>query len=248
MLPQLSPAGHDLAGVHPHTFGVPPPPHVCGDVHDPQGIVPPQPSGTVPQLSPAGHDRAGVHPHTFGVPPPPHVCGDVHDPPQASVPPQPSEMVPQLSPAGHDVLHPHTFGVPPPPHVCGGVHVPQPMVPSQLSDTVPQLSPLGQVLAGPVLVHLPWALLQSCCTVHVRPDTVIVSPGVTPSLQMSPISPQSRSYQPSGGPIVLARPTSVSVAASASSCDAVVVEFSSAVAFTPQPTAQALVYSSIMTP
>ena len=36
-------------GAHPHTLGVPPPPHVSGSVQMPQFTEEPQPSGTVPQ-------------------------------------------------------------------------------------------------------------------------------------------------------------------------------------------------------
>lgn len=51
--PQATPAGQVVAGVQPQTFGVPPPPHVCGAVQLPQFSVPPQPSETVPQLAPS---------------------------------------------------------------------------------------------------------------------------------------------------------------------------------------------------
>ncbi len=89
-----------MIGVQPHTLGVPPPPHVCGEEHDPQMTMPPQPSGIIPQLSGAGHVVSGVQPHTLGVPPPPHVWGAVHGGPQVTMPPQPSGMVPQSSGAG----------------------------------------------------------------------------------------------------------------------------------------------------
>ena len=36
----------------PHTLAVPPPPQVCGDVHEPQVSVPPQPSLIEPQFFP----------------------------------------------------------------------------------------------------------------------------------------------------------------------------------------------------
>jgi hypothetical protein len=57
---QSSNAGQLVAGVQPHTLGVPPPPQVWGALHVPQLRVPPQPSGTVPQLSPAGQLAAGL--------------------------------------------------------------------------------------------------------------------------------------------------------------------------------------------
>jgi hypothetical protein len=50
-------------------------------------------------------------------------------------------------------------------------------------------------MAGPVLVHFPCWLLHSSCTTQVRPETVMVSPGL-PSSQMSAISPQSLSLSP----------------------------------------------------
>src|SRR5690349_9512138 len=60
-LPQSSPAGQAVAGVHePHWLAFPPPPQVLGAVQLPQASMPPQPSGTVPQSSPAGHVVAGM--------------------------------------------------------------------------------------------------------------------------------------------------------------------------------------------
>ena len=50
----------------PHTFGVPPPPHVSGEVHDPQVKVPPQPSEIEPQFLPRAAHVVGVQA------PPPH--------------------------------------------------------------------------------------------------------------------------------------------------------------------------------
>jgi hypothetical protein len=62
-VPQVCPAGHDVAGVQPQTPGIPPPPQVSGAVQVPQLMVPPQPFEAVPQVCPAGHDVAGVqHP------------------------------------------------------------------------------------------------------------------------------------------------------------------------------------------
>jgi hypothetical protein len=92
-------------------LALPPPPHVCGALHEPQAIVPPQPLGAVPQFCPAGHVVAGVQPHTLALPPPPHVCGALHEP-QAIVPPQPSGAVPQFCPTGHVVAGVHGFAQP----------------------------------------------------------------------------------------------------------------------------------------
>src|SRR5262245_48106272 len=46
--------------VTPQTFGVPPPPQVCGRVHVPQSRVPPQPSAIIPQFAPAAAHVVGV--------------------------------------------------------------------------------------------------------------------------------------------------------------------------------------------
>lgn len=63
--PQLLPAGHEVSAVQPQTFAVPPPPHVCGEVHaGPQLTLPPHPSGIVPQLLPAG--QVVRHPQVTG--------------------------------------------------------------------------------------------------------------------------------------------------------------------------------------
>lgn len=100
-VPQFAPAAeHTAAGsgrVHPHLFGVPPPPHVSGATHvfASHARVPPHPSVTVPQSSPAQADDFdfGVQPHRPGVPPPP----------QKSVPPH----------EPHDTVPPHPFGADP---------------------------------------------------------------------------------------------------------------------------------------
>jgi hypothetical protein len=128
----------------PHTFAVPPPAHVCGDVHVPQlatvRIVPQLSAAiTCPQFLPRRVQNAAFvsagHAHTFAVPPPAHVCGIVHVPQLATV-----RIVPQLSAAITcpqflprrvqnaafvSAAQPHTLAVPPPAHVCGIVHVPQ---------------------------------------------------------------------------------------------------------------------------
>jgi hypothetical protein len=145
--------------VQPHRFAVPPPAHVCGDVHVPHEVTvraAPQLSfpDTVPQFFPTRVQNAAsvsaVQPHTLatdGVAPP-HVCGAVHVPHEATVrdAPQLSAAVtlPQFLPnrvqnAGSvSAVHPHTLatdGVAPP-HVCGAVHVPQ----FTAVRVVPQLS------------------------------------------------------------------------------------------------------------
>src|SRR6185437_13727378 len=121
--------------------------------------------------------------------------GAVHVP-QLIMPPQPSESGPQVSPAGQLLsgVQPHSLAVPPPPQVCGDVQVPQLMV-VQPYGAVPQFWPPAHVGAGPVLVHLFCALLQSSCTYQVRPETVIVSPAL-PLSQMSPISPHLLKLSP----------------------------------------------------
>lgn len=89
----------------PQTLAVPPPPHVCGDVHAPHDEtvrVAPQLSVpvTVPQFLPRREQKpvsdSGVQepPHTLGVPPPPHVMGDVQVPQEVTV-----RETPQLSAA-----------------------------------------------------------------------------------------------------------------------------------------------------
>ena len=52
----------ETADAPPQTFGVPPPPQVCGAVQEPQLKVPPQPSGMLPQLSPWAAQVVGVQP------------------------------------------------------------------------------------------------------------------------------------------------------------------------------------------
>ena len=80
---------------------------------------------------------------------------------------------------------------------------------------------------------------------------MIVSPGLAVS-QMSPISPQPLLLSPQAAGAAYSgctsSPMSVSVVASASSCDAVSVEFSSAVALNPHPVEQPPVNSSIIAP
>jgi hypothetical protein len=109
IVPQLSFAGHDVTGVHPHRFGVPPPPHDLPAGHMPQSIVLPHPSDTIPQSAFCDAQLAGTHastpppPHTFGTPPPPHVSGAVHVP-QFNVLPHPSTMLPHVAPCAAHVV------------------------------------------------------------------------------------------------------------------------------------------------
>jgi hypothetical protein len=60
-LPQLAPAAAHVTGVQPHWFGVPPPPHDSGALHEPQLRAFPQPSETVPQSAPSSAQVFGVH-------------------------------------------------------------------------------------------------------------------------------------------------------------------------------------------
>jgi hypothetical protein len=143
--PSLEQNAVSVSVVHPHTFAVPPPPHVApvpAQVpHDATVRVEPQLSSpvTFPQFLPRRAQNAAslsaAHPHTFAVPPPPQVAGAVHAPhePTARLAPQLSLAVtlPQLFPrrvqnaASVSAMQPHTFAFPPPPHVAGAVHVPQ---------------------------------------------------------------------------------------------------------------------------
>src|SRR5262245_13214725 len=59
------------SSVQPHTFGVPPPPHVSGAVQAGQLTVCPQLLIAVGHLLPPQALPSSVQPHTFGVPPPP---------------------------------------------------------------------------------------------------------------------------------------------------------------------------------
>jgi hypothetical protein len=71
----------------PHTFGVPPPPHVCPCGHVPQSIAPPHPSAMEPHVAPACWHVRGVHgllTQTLFW----HACPFGHGP-QSRMPPQP---------------------------------------------------------------------------------------------------------------------------------------------------------------
>lgn len=59
-VPHVWPPVHVVEGVHPQTFGVPPPPQVCGDLQLPQLSVPPQPLEIVPQVAPCAVQVVGV--------------------------------------------------------------------------------------------------------------------------------------------------------------------------------------------
>ena len=136
--PQFLPASlhstSSVFGVHPHWLGTPPPAHVCGAVHVPHDIVPPQPSGNTPQFLPPGQLVAGVHPHLLAVPPPPHVCGATHVPHeptprgrlQLSVPATlPHSAVNREQKARSlSLMQPQTLADSTP-HCCGKMHVPQ---------------------------------------------------------------------------------------------------------------------------
>ncbi len=102
----------------------------------------------------------------------------------------------------------------------------------------------------PALTQLFCRLLHSSCTIQVRPETVMLASLPLPS-QMSPISPQLlvSSYQAPGatkpGVVMGMRPMSVSVVASASSCEAVSVALSRGAVLWPQPLAQGPVNMSM---
>src|SRR5712691_5803111 len=82
--------------------------------------------------------------------------------------------------------------------------------------TVSEKSGLG-FPPGREATHFLSALLHSACTRY--PSMVALG---SPA-QMSPISPLALSYQPSGGPSVVATPTSGSVTVSAISCESTTV-------------------------
>jgi hypothetical protein len=139
---------HNVAspsGVQPHTFGVPPPPHVTpGPLHAPHEATVravPQLSApvTFPQFLLTREQKvalvSGVQPHTLVTPPPPHVTPvPEHTPHEATV-----RDVPQLSlfvtspqflerraqnAVSVSALQPHTPGMPSPPQVFGAVQLP----------------------------------------------------------------------------------------------------------------------------
>jgi hypothetical protein len=98
---QSPPSSPPSGGMNPlpQTLGLPPAPHLRGEVHVPQDSEPPQPSPAGPQLNPRSRHVFGLQmgvlvPHTDGVPPPPQVAGAVQVP-HESEPPQPSPAGPQ---------------------------------------------------------------------------------------------------------------------------------------------------------
>jgi hypothetical protein len=187
------------SGVHPHTFGFPPPPQVWSALsHAPQLAT----VRDLPQLSTAvfaphtapvrAHSCAsvsGVHPHTLSLPPPPQVTpGPLHVPQLSTLRSKPQLSValapPQLTPArlqnaavGSGV-HPHTLGFPPPPQLC-----PVPSHAPQLATfrIMPQLSSTD---FGP---HAAPVRVQSCASDSgVQPQV----PGLPPPPQVTPTPEQ----------------------------------------------------------
>jgi hypothetical protein len=57
-------AAHDFAAQTPlpHTFAMPPPPHVSPEGHVPHAITPPQPSSVTPQFFDRSWHVLGMHP------------------------------------------------------------------------------------------------------------------------------------------------------------------------------------------
>ena len=143
--PQLAPdlAQNAASGseIQPQTFAVPPPAHVCGELHPPHDVVRGRPqlsvAVTVPQVAPWAAQKAavvcGVQPQTFALPLPPQVVGDAHVPqstvratPQLSLPVTDPQLAPELTQkvAVLSLTQPQTLAVPPPPQLCGVVHDP----------------------------------------------------------------------------------------------------------------------------
>src|SRR5512146_171281 len=91
------------------------------------------------------------------------------------------------------------------------------------------------------------ALDHSVCTVQLWPCELTVP---CEPLQMSPISPSwpCGSYQASGGALSVARPTSASVTASISSCDATEVVLLKPPPMGPQPSSQPSLVTLGITP
>jgi hypothetical protein len=175
-----------VSAVQPHTFAVPPPPHVTPvplHVPHPTVLLVPQLSAavTLPQFFPSRLQNvvspSYVQPHTFAVPPPPHVTPvPLHVPhPTVLLVPQLSGAVtlPQFFPSrlqnvvSPSYVQPHTFAVPPPPHVTPvPLHVPHPTV-----LLAPQLS--GAVTLPQ---FLPNRLQNVVSPSYVQPHTFVVPP------------------------------------------------------------------------
>lgn len=171
-----------MIGVHPQTFGVPPPPHVCGALHCPQLNVPLQPFEIVPQSLPCFTQVVGVHPHTLGTPPPPHVSQELgHAVGQLTIPPHPSLTLPQRP--LHDVSGVHGAGPHLPPVQCELCwHVPQKYVPPHPSGCIPHSTPWSlQDFATQVhfeLTHVRFAAHEPQSRVRLHPSSIV--PHVAP--------------------------------------------------------------------
>jgi hypothetical protein len=100
-VPQFLPEQADACamGVQPQTLARPPPPHVWGELHEPQFKLPPHPSGMVPQFLPWAAQVVGWQMQTLL----PHIR-PAPQAPQSSVLPQPSERVPQFFPWAAQVV------------------------------------------------------------------------------------------------------------------------------------------------
>jgi hypothetical protein len=182
----------------PHTFEVPPPPHVTPvPEHAPHELtvllaphlsvadMPPQFLPSRVQISVS----VSVQPHTFAVPPPPQVTPvPEHVPheltvlvaPHLSVAATPPQFLPsRVQSAASVSAQPHTFGVPPPPQVTP---VPE-HVPHELTVLLaPHVS-----VAATVPQFLP-SRVQSAASVSAQPHTLVVPPPphVTPVPEHDP--------------------------------------------------------------
>jgi hypothetical protein len=147
-VPQFAASESHVAGEHPHTFAVPPPPQVSSPEQVPQSSIPPHPSDGVPQFAASESHVLGEQPHAFAVPAPPQVSLPEHLP-QWSVLPQPSEIAPHSAPRSAQVeaLHPHWFGWLAP-QTSVPVHLPQWSVLPQPSESGPQSAPSSSHVFG----------------------------------------------------------------------------------------------------
>jgi hypothetical protein len=89
-------------GVHPHMLLTPPPPQVFQPEHEPQLMVPPQPSDRFPQFFPCAAQVVGTHTHE-----PERQLSFPEQVPQSSVPPQPSSGVPHPTPRSSQLAGTH---------------------------------------------------------------------------------------------------------------------------------------------
>ncbi len=155
VLPCRAHKAASVSGMHPHVFGLPPPPQVLGEAQLPQKAVRPRPqlSGAFndPQVAPWRLQKvsslSGAHPQTFGVPPPPQVSGAPQLPqssprkrPHLSSPVTvPQDAFWRLQKSGFaSGVQPHILGVPPPPQVSVPEQKPQLIFPPQPSSKEPQ--------------------------------------------------------------------------------------------------------------